>query len=72
MSFKNELVDDLEDLQATINENQKLVEDAFRNLEIQTQNFEVKRRGIVKSGANSILKLLQKREKASLYFISVH
>ena len=67
MSFKNDLVDELEDMQATINENIKLVEDAFSNLEIQAENFQVKRRGIIKTGANYIMKLLQEKEKASIY-----
>ena len=67
MSFKNDLVDELEDMQATINENIKLVEDAFSNLEIQAENFQVKRRGIIKTGANYIMKLLQEREKASIH-----
>lgn len=72
MSFKNDLVDELEDMQATINENIKLVEDAFSNLEIQAENFQVKRRGIIKTGANYIMKLLQEREKASIYQKAAH
>ena len=71
MSFKNELVEELEVMEANVSATIKLVENAFSKLEIEAENFQVKRRGIVKTGANYIMKLLQEREKASFFLIKV-
>ena len=66
MLFQNELVRDLEDLEADLESNVKLIEDAVIRLEAEANNWEVTRRGIVKAGVKQILKKLQAREEASI------
>ena len=65
MSFNDKLVNELDELDAAVNAKIKLVEDAFQKLEIDANNFEVKRRGIVKEGTRTVVKILQQKEKAS-------
>ena len=65
MSFNDKLVNELDELDAAVNAEIKLVEDAFQKLEIAANNFEVKRRGIVKEGTRTVIKILQEKEKAS-------
>ena len=65
MSFNDKLVNELDELDAALNAEIKLVEDAFQKLEIAANNFEVKRRGIVKEGTRTVIKILQEKEKAS-------
>ena len=65
MSFNDKLVNELDELDAAVNAEIKLVEDAFQKLEIAANNFEVKRRGIVKEGTRTVVKILQEKEKAS-------
>ena len=66
MLFQNELVRDLEDLEADLESNVKLIEDAVIRLEAEANNWEVTRRGIVKAGVKQILKKLQAWEEASI------
>ena len=65
MSFNDKLVNELDELDAAVNAEIKLVEDAFQKLEIAANNFEVKRRCIVKEGTRTVIKILQEKEKAS-------
>ena len=65
MSLDNGLMIELKDLEATVESNIKVIEDAFNKLEVEANNWEVKRRGIVKAGTKYVMKILQAKEKVS-------
>ena len=65
MSLDNGLMIELKDLEATVESNVKVIEDAFNKLEVEANNWEVKRRGIVKAGTKYVMKILQAKEKVS-------
>ena len=65
MSFNKELENELVDLAAAVNTNIRQVEDAFNKLELHANNFEVKRRGIVKEGTRHVMNILQAKERVS-------
>ena len=75
MSLDNGLMIELKDLEATVESNIKVIEDAFNKLEVEANNWEVKRRGIVKAGTKYVMKILQAKEKVShinfLFFCKV-
>ena len=72
MSLDNKLLIELEDLETTAKSCIKVIEDAFTKLEIEANNWEVKRRGIVKAGVKDVMKILQAKEKVSHKMLYCH